>query len=53
VCCSSGTLPDFRPKPKPSGSCFSYQVVQDDNCSNLGAEYSLTIKEIESFNTNT
>ncbi|KAB5511420.1 hypothetical protein GE09DRAFT_690361 [Coniochaeta sp. 2T2.1] len=53
VCCSSGTLPDFRPKPKANGSCFSYQVVQDDNCANLGAEYSLTIPEIESFNTNT
>ncbi|KAF5485943.1 Killer toxin subunits alpha/beta [Colletotrichum fructicola] len=53
VCCSSGTLPDFSPKPGADGSCFAYDVQQDDNCANLGAEYSLTNEEIESFNKNT
>ena len=27
VCCSAGTLPDIRPKPKPDGECFSYTTV--------------------------
>ncbi|KAK4249246.1 hypothetical protein C7999DRAFT_30299 [Corynascus novoguineensis] len=53
VCCSSGSLPDFRPKPNADGSCFSYKVQNDDNCANLGAEYGLTLEEIESFNKNT
>lgn len=53
VCCSSGTLPDFRPKPKANGSCFSYKAVKNDNCASLAAEYSLTIDEIERFNTKT
>ncbi|KAL2152192.1 hypothetical protein VTH82DRAFT_5376 [Thermothelomyces myriococcoides] len=53
VCCSSGTLPDFRPRPNPDGSCFSYTVQNDDNCANLAAEYGLTNEEIESFNKKT
>ncbi|KAM0331444.1 hypothetical protein ACHAQA_003120 [Verticillium albo-atrum] len=53
VCCSSGSLPDMRPKPKPNGECASYIVEDDDNCANLGAEYGLTNEEIESFNKNT
>jgi hypothetical protein len=24
VCCSSGTLPDIRPQPKPNGECATY-----------------------------
>ncbi|RYO77551.1 hypothetical protein DL766_010123 [Monosporascus sp. MC13-8B] len=51
--CSSGSFPDFRPKPNPDGSCFSYKVQNDDNCANLGAEYGLTNQEIEGFNKNT
>ncbi|OLN96797.1 Killer toxin subunits alpha/beta 2 [Colletotrichum chlorophyti] len=53
VCCSSGTLPDFRPKPQADGSCFAYDVQDNDNCANLGAEFGLTNEEIESFNKNT
>lgn len=53
VCCSSGDLPDLRPKPNPDGSCRSYQVKADDNCDNLAAEYSLTKKDLEDFNKNT
>lgn len=53
VCCSSGSLPDVRPKPNADGSCFSYQVQNDDNCANLGAEHGLTNDEIEGFNENT
>ncbi|CAG8893424.1 unnamed protein product [Penicillium egyptiacum] len=53
VCCSQGTLPDFSPKPKADGSCYSYKVKDDDNCDNLAAEYSLTKQDIEDFNKNT
>lgn len=53
VCCSAGTLPNFAPKPNSDGSCHTYQVVANDNCANLGAEYSLTNDEIESFNKQT
>lgn len=50
VCCSSGTLPDFAPKPGADGSCATYTVQPDDNCSDLAAAYSLTIDELEEFN---
>ncbi|SPO01630.1 related to RF2 protein [Cephalotrichum gorgonifer] len=53
VCCSSGSLPDVRPKPNADGSCFSYSVQDDDNCANLGAEYGLTNDDIEGFNKDT
>lgn len=50
VCCSTGTLPDRRPKPDADGQCASYTVQDDDNCDNLAAEYGLTRKELEDFN---
>ncbi|KAF7126015.1 hypothetical protein CNMCM5793_002374 [Aspergillus hiratsukae] len=53
VCCSEGTLPDLSPKPNEDGSCYTYQVKQDDNCDNLAAEYSLTRDALEEFNQNT
>jgi hypothetical protein len=53
VCCSSGTLPDFRPKPNADGSCYSYQVKADDNCASLAAANGLTLEDIEEFNQNT
>ena len=53
VCCSSGTLPDFRPPVNPDGSCFAYQVRSNDNCADLAAQYGLTVADIESFNKNT
>jgi hypothetical protein len=53
VCCSEGKLPDFSPKPDPDGSCYKYQVKENDNCDNLAAEYSLTRDDLEEFNKNT
>ncbi|KAH7024975.1 uncharacterized protein B0I36DRAFT_251289 [Microdochium trichocladiopsis] len=53
VCCSSGSMPDFAPKPNPDGSCKAYTIVQDDNCDNLAAEYSLTKPDLEEFNKKT
>lgn len=53
VCCSAGTLPDFRPKPNADGTCASHYVESGENCAALGAANSLTNAEIESFNKNT
>lgn len=53
VCCSSGTLPDFAPKPNPDGSCATYTIQPNDNCADLAAEYSLTQDDIEDFNQKT
>ncbi|OBT75801.1 hypothetical protein VF21_05582 [Pseudogymnoascus sp. 05NY08] len=53
VCCSSGTVPDKSPKPKADGSCFSYVVQADDNCSKLAAANGITTAQIKDFNKNT
>ncbi|KAK2760455.1 glycosylhydrolase family 18-6 [Colletotrichum kahawae] len=53
VCCSSGTLPDLKPKPNADGSCRSHKIEMNDNCDNLAAEYTLTRKDIEDFNKKT
>ncbi|KAL4909691.1 hypothetical protein BDW74DRAFT_186210 [Aspergillus multicolor] len=53
VCCSTGTLPDFSPKPNPDGTCATYKTKADDNCSKIGAANSLTQQQIENFNKNT
>ncbi|KAL7944577.1 glycoside hydrolase family 18 protein [Trichoderma barbatum] len=53
VCCSSGTLPDFKPKPDNKGNCYAYYVKTGDSCASIGAAYDLTNDEIESFNKKT
>lgn len=53
VCCSSGDLPNFSPKPNADGSCHSYQVQENDNCDDLAAQFSLTRRRLESFNKKT
>ena len=50
VCCSSGTLPDIRPKPNSDGTCATYKVNSGDTCSALAASNGLTQDEIEEFN---
>ncbi|KAL4905791.1 hypothetical protein BDW74DRAFT_184860 [Aspergillus multicolor] len=53
VCCSSGTLPDIRPKPGDDGTCATHLVESGDNCSDLAASNGLTFKDIEKFNNGT
>ncbi|KAJ6140241.1 hypothetical protein N7471_006727 [Penicillium samsonianum] len=53
VCCSQGTLPDFSPKPNADGSCYAYEVKDNDNCDDLATEWSLTRQNLEDFNKNT
>lgn len=53
VCCSSGTLPDFSPDPNPDGSCATYTVHEDENCAGIAAANSITVDDIEDFNSDT
>ena len=53
ACCSSGTLPDVRPKPNADGTCASYLVKAGDWCDSIAAANGLTVKELESLNQNT
>ena len=53
VCCSPGTLPNFAPTPQPDGVCATYLVQPGDYCSLIAAKYSLTLAELESYNTDT
>ncbi|KAM5447956.1 hypothetical protein McanCB56680_008038 [Microsporum canis] len=53
ICCSSGTLPDFTPKPNPDGSCYAHTFVAGDSCSSVAAANGLTNDDLEKFNKNT
>lgn len=53
VCCSSGKLPDLRPSQKPDGSCFDYEVQEDDWCDSIASFHGLTLNELKSLNENT
>ncbi|TWU70441.1 hypothetical protein ED733_000323 [Metarhizium rileyi] len=53
ACCSSGTLPDLKPKPNSDGSCHAYTVHTGDSCSSIAAANSITIQDMEKFNENT
>ncbi|KXJ85377.1 chitinase [Microdochium bolleyi] len=53
VCCTSGSLPDFRPKPNKDGSCATYTTKQDDTCAAIAAGNSLKVTDLETMNKNT
>ncbi|KAJ4318853.1 hypothetical protein N0V84_006667 [Fusarium piperis] len=53
VCCSSGDLPDFSPKPDANGNCATYHVQEGDYCDKIAAANSLSVKDLETFNKNT
>lgn len=53
VCCSSGTLPDFTPKPNSDGSCATYTVQTNDNCYGIAAANGLTVANLVNFNNKT
>ncbi|KAH8800173.1 glycoside hydrolase family 18 protein [Xylogone sp. PMI_703] len=50
VCCSSGSLPDLRPKPNPDGSCAAYTIQSGDFCGVIAATYSLQVADLSTFN---
>ncbi|POR39554.1 Killer toxin subunits alpha/beta [Tolypocladium paradoxum] len=53
VCCSSGPLPDMKPKQNPDGLCYSYTVLAGDSCAKIAAAHSLEQDDIEKLNNNT
>ncbi|KAH8892262.1 killer toxin alpha/beta [Thozetella sp. PMI_491] len=53
VCCSSGTLPDIRPKPNPDGSCSTYTVKSGDWCAAIAAAVGLQAADLDTFNAGT
>lgn len=50
ICCSTGTLPDFSPKPNADGSCKTYSIKQNDLCSNIASANSITVDMINDRN---
>ncbi|EHK17714.1 glycoside hydrolase family 18 protein [Trichoderma virens Gv29-8] len=53
ICCSKGSLPDITPKPHPDGSCATYTIKPDDDCSRIAASNGLKIDQLEKFNDKT
>lgn len=53
VCCTTGKLPDIRPKQNSDGSCAAYQIQDGDSCSKIAVSNGLTIDELKSFNKDT
>ncbi|KAK2612379.1 hypothetical protein QQS21_001643 [Conoideocrella luteorostrata] len=53
VCCSSGKLPDRRPKPEADGTCASYKTANGDSCASIAASRDLTVQDLEDFNKKT
>lgn len=53
VCCSSGTLPNYAPKPQSDGVCATYLVKKGDTCADLAAFYTVTVTQIENWNKKT
>lgn len=50
VCCSAGTLPDYSPKPNADGTCATYTVQNNDDCSKIAAAKSITEDDIKEWN---
>ncbi|KAH7026640.1 uncharacterized protein B0I36DRAFT_331073 [Microdochium trichocladiopsis] len=50
VCCSSGSLPDTRPKPNPDGTCASYELQSGDYCALIAGNSGISVSDLERFN---
>ncbi|KAL8340475.1 hypothetical protein RB601_006532 [Gaeumannomyces tritici] len=53
VCCSSGSLPDIRPKKGADGTCATYMVVNGDTCAGIASANGLRVSDIEKLNRGT
>lgn len=53
VCCSSGKMPDLKPKPDANGNCAAYTTKKDDSCSKIAASRDLSVADLENFNKKT
>ncbi|KAF2003786.1 glycoside hydrolase family 18 protein [Amniculicola lignicola CBS 123094] len=53
VCCTSGKLPDLKPKPDANGNCATYLTKKDDSCSKIASARDLAVADLTDFNKNT
>ncbi|KAH8667088.1 hypothetical protein BX600DRAFT_412924 [Xylariales sp. PMI_506] len=53
VCCSSGTLPDIKPKPSSNGTCATHTIESNEYCDLIASSNGITVQDLESFNTET
>ncbi|KAL9572597.1 hypothetical protein ACKAV7_003430 [Fusarium commune] len=53
VCCSTGSLPDIRPKPKANGECATHDVDKNESCSSIAAFNGLKVSDLDEFNKET
>lgn len=51
ICCSAGSLHDLAPSPSADGTCYTDDVKSGDSCSAIAAQYTLTIDDINQFNS--
>lgn len=52
-CCTSGSMPDLRHKMNADGSCYAYQIQENDFCSKIAVANGLTVQELKDFNKDT
>lgn len=50
VCCSSGALPDFSPKPNDHGHCFVHTVEHNDTCAKIAEANKMDADDISGYN---
>lgn len=50
VCCSSGSLPDIRPKPYANGTCATHTVASGEYCDLIASSNGLTATDLATFN---
>jgi chitinase len=54
ICCPSGGISRREaPKPRPDGTCASYVIRNDDDCSKIGADYGISKEDIYNYNKET
>jgi hypothetical protein len=47
VCCSSGSLPAFSPKPYPNGTCFMYTITPSNYCTTVATTHQTTVTGVD------
>lgn len=53
MCCSSGTLPDIKPKPGANGACATWDVQPEQYCQMIATHNGLTVTELMEMNNMT
>ncbi|PYI16969.1 hypothetical protein BO86DRAFT_402471 [Aspergillus japonicus CBS 114.51] len=53
VCCSSGSLPDFSPKPYANGTCYTYTISSGDDCTDIAKANQMNATKIATYNEET